>query len=150
MPENVPIPAPSEGESDKEWTPGQLAFIDWYGVPKGHRKPKTQAALARKLKVNEKTLRRWKKLPGFGDALFAASRRYLDLRFPNILGKMGDMAEDGDLAAMRLAGEVTNRFVPVQELRGSVRFGADVLATADEELRAWHEQRRGVEREGEG
>jgi len=126
------------------WTTEQIEVIEWLATPKRNRKPKTQQALARKLGVSRETLSRWKRLPGFGDAVYSEARRCLDGRLPAILDRLGDRAEEGDLAAIRLTLEVTGRYVETRALdvRGTVAmYQAEEFAAAAAFLDEWERKR---------
>jgi hypothetical protein len=60
-----------EQKAEAKWTAGQRAAIAWFALPPAEREPHSQELLAGRLGVNEKTIRRWKRQPGFWDEVNA-------------------------------------------------------------------------------
>lgn len=88
------------------WTPDQMAFQAWLALPPSIREPRSQKELARQLERDPSTLSDWKKLPGFGEAVYALTLRYVLGRMPAALAAQVRMAEAGSLAHMQWLAEV--------------------------------------------
>lgn len=138
-----------EQELQKDWTAEQFQYIQWLSVTKIEKAesdeiPSTQAQLAKTLGVNRRTLQRWKKLPGFQDAVYDEVRRHLDWRLPDILKALGDKATTGDVPAIKLCLEVTGRYQASQEIHLFEReYGADEFKKGSEFCKKYEKERFG-------
>ena len=92
------------------WSANQLKFQEWLATPRFDRIPPTQELLAGELGVHEVTLSRWRRLPGFTEAVNALAREALGARLPDVYGALVRRAETGDVPAIRtileLVGEL--------------------------------------------
>ena len=88
-------------------TKRQRLFADWLATSKYERQPPTQRLLANELGVHERTLSRWKKLPGFMDEVVATARGFIHDRLPEIYAALAREAEKGSYQHIKLALEVT-------------------------------------------
>ena len=52
------------------------AFIDWIAMPSVYRKPETQSDFSKDNKIDEDTLVKWKKRPGFYEEVTRRRRKY--------------------------------------------------------------------------
>ena len=86
--------------TDQRWTARQRHVIEWLALPRRSREPSTQEELAAEIGVTAQTISQWKRLPGFQQAVLQRARRALGYRLPDILGKLGDLAEGGSLGAI--------------------------------------------------
>lgn len=76
--------------------------------------------------------------------MYELARGQLDGRLPEILARLGDQAEGGDLAAIRLTLEVTGRYVERRavDVRGTVStYQAEEYAAAAEFVNDWEKRR---------
>jgi len=149
-------------ELQKDWTAEQFQYIQWLSVTKIERTesatiPKTVTALAKALGVDRKTLQRWKKLPGFQDAVYDEVRRHLDWRLPDILKALGDKAMTGDVPAIALSLKVAGRYQESQRIVLFERkYGADEFKKGSEFCKQYEEEHFGEgagsdpEQKGEG
>lgn len=88
------------------WTTNQVRLQEWLATPRYDRIPPKQEMLAKDLDVSDKTLTRWKKLPGFMDEVRAIARRYLKDDMAEIYGAISREAQKGNYQMARLALEL--------------------------------------------
>jgi len=88
------------------WTTNQIRLQEWLATPRFERIPPKQEMLANDLSVSDKTLTRWKRLPGFMDEVRAISRGYLKNDLPEIYGAISREAQRGNYQMARLALEL--------------------------------------------
>ena len=98
------------------FTAKQLAYIEWLAIGKYERSPATATLLADQMGVNESTLYRWKKLPGFNDAVTKRARELLAEDMPDIYASFKDEAKKGSFQHQKLAFEMTGEYTPKQEV----------------------------------
>ena len=110
MPQKVKNGTNGTSTEAQAWTPKQQQVIEWLAVPKGVRQPSTQEELATQIGVTRRTISRWKKLPGFQEAVCQRSCLLLRDRLPDVLGKLGDLAEAGNLQAIKLVLKAAGLF----------------------------------------
>lgn len=95
-------------QNANKWTPDQERLIAWLALPKAERKPRTQAALATELCIDEATIWRWKNLPGFREAVSKLAREYVQDDIPEILATIRRKAKGGSIPhidrALAMAG----------------------------------------------
>ena len=125
-----------------EWSPSQWRFIELLssqGVSGSHQ---TQGEMAVELGVRAETLSRWKKLPGFADAVYDLAMRHAGARLGRVLDSLAESAEKGNIQAQRLFLEVTGRIKPpggVQNIiSGDFRVEKETVGEkySDEQLRS--------------
>src|SRR5690606_36433952 len=92
------------------WTATQWKLIEWLATPRFERTPPNQEMLAEDLGVNPATLWRWRKKPGFQEAVNSYAREMLINDLPDIYGAIVREAVKGSYQharlALELAGEV--------------------------------------------
>ena len=93
-----------------EFNAGQLRFIDWLAASKYERSPTTEALLARELGIADRTLRRWKLLPGFKQAIRQRAREYLGDDIPEVYAALRREAIKGNFHHIKLALELTGEY----------------------------------------
>ncbi len=103
----------------KKWSAKQLKFQEWLATPRYERVPPTQQLLAQELGVNHTTLSRWKAQDGFMDAVIALSETLLQNDLPEIYGALAREAKQGSFQHIKLALELTGRYVERQEVTGA-------------------------------
>jgi hypothetical protein len=79
------------------WTADQLAFQAWSALPASARRPKSQQGLAVQLGVDETTLGRWKRLPGWHEAVYKLALDHLRLELVAVLEAQVRQARKGSL-----------------------------------------------------
>lgn len=89
-------------ENANKWTPDQERLILWLALPKAEKSPKTQAALAKDLCIDEATIWRWKQLPGFREAVNKLARELVQDDLPEVLGVIRRKAKDGELVYVNM------------------------------------------------
>lgn len=88
------------------WSTNQIRLQEWLATPRYDRIPIKQEKLADELGVSDKTLTRWKKLPGFMDEVRAIARMYLKDDLAEIYGAISREAQKGNYQMARLALEL--------------------------------------------
>ncbi len=83
------------------WTADQQKFQQWLALPRSMRAPGLQQELAIQIGVHESTLCRWKKLPGFQDAVNVIMKDELLLHVPDVLEALVQQAKAGRIEAIR-------------------------------------------------
>lgn len=106
------------------FTANQLRFIEWLASTKYERSPATVKHLADELGVTERTLYRWKQLPGFKEAVTQRARELLGDDLPEIYGALRREAMQGSFQHIKLALELSGEYVETtkQEHTGSLRI----------------------------
>lgn len=94
------------GSEGAIWTTNQIRLQEWLATPRYDRIPPKQERLAAELGVADKTLTRWKKLPGFMDEVRAIARGYLKDDLAEIYGAISREAQKGNYQMARLALEL--------------------------------------------
>ena len=79
------------------WSGEQERVIAWLALPKSERVPKTQKALAAEIGIYEDTICRWKRLPGWGDAVNALALAYVKDDIPDVLAVIRREAKRANL-----------------------------------------------------
>ena len=108
MPDNVKI-----------WTANQVKAQRWLAMPSAERAPTTQGELAAEIGINEATLTRWKAQPGFMDAVYAIAEEYLGGDMHDIYLALRREAKAGSYQHIKLALELTGRYVERKEITGA-------------------------------
>ncbi len=108
----------------KEWSPKQRQLIGWLAVPEDLRDPPTQRELAKRLKVNEVTLSRWKQEPGLTREAATLAREMLADDLPDIYGALVRLAKAGSFQHIKLALEVAGEHTDEVNLNVSDRRSA--------------------------
>lgn len=93
-----------------EWNAGQLRYIDWLAASRYERSPSTEQLLAREIGVTDRTLRRWKHLPGFKQAIRQRAREYLGEDIPEVYAALRREAIKGNFNHIKLALELTGEY----------------------------------------
>lgn len=91
-------------EMSEKWTDAQLRFIEWMSLPKTERKPKTYAQFAEltDIQVDERTLYRWKRLPGFMDEVARVAKEFMKDDVADVLGAIRNNAKKGSVAHVNM------------------------------------------------
>lgn len=90
----------------ENWSEEQRLYMDWQGLPKDKRTPKTEEEFAQQIGVTDRTLRRWKQLPGFWDGVRNEARANLKAAIGRIYGALIQEAESGNFQHIKLALEM--------------------------------------------
>jgi ferric-dicitrate binding protein FerR (iron transport regulator) len=88
--------------TSSSWTDEQQRAIAWLALPRAERVPKTQRQLSAELDVTEETFSRWKRLPGFADAVNQLAKAYVKDDVPDVLGVIRKKAKAGELAYVNM------------------------------------------------
>lgn len=102
-----------------DWTPNQEKFIRWLATPEDLRERRTHADFAESIGVAERTLYRWKELPGLTRAAASLAREMLAGDLPEIYGALVKQAKAGSFQHIKLALEVAEHYVEKHEHSGS-------------------------------
>lgn len=100
------------------WTPDQLKFQAWLAVPPALREPRSQQALAAQLEVHEVTLVNWKKLPGWGDAVYRLAFERLRGELVPVLGAQIAQAKKGSLPHAQWLFQLAGLWEPKAAITG--------------------------------
>ena len=113
--------AEQQNDAKKQYNPEQLLFIQWLANPK---REGTQNEFAVSVNVHFTTLSRWKNIPGFMDAVYNESLKYLEDDLPEIIGAMSKEAKTGNVKAAELVLQLAKKWTPkqIQENTGKVVF----------------------------
>lgn len=106
-------------ENADKWTANQRKFIDWLALPCVKRDPPTQVKLASQLNVNETTLTRWRKLPGFMQEVQELIRENLGDELHEVMFAFKEEAKKGSFQHQKLYFEMLGLHVDKQELTGA-------------------------------
>lgn len=119
----------TESTGVNTWTPDQMLFQAWLSLPSSCRDPKSQKSYAAAHGVAEETLSRWKRLPGWHDAVY-------DLALSHVLGDLVPVlhaqvvqAKKGSLPHAQWLFEVAGKWSPKQRLEHSGSDGAPLVFT---------------------
>ena len=82
--------------------------MDWQALPKDQRTPKTEQEFAKQIGVTDRTLRRWKQLPGFWNGVRDEARANLRSAIARIYNALIKEAEAGNFQHIKLALEMLN------------------------------------------
>jgi hypothetical protein len=109
----------SENVRFEQLNPNQLTYLEWLATSKFERKPATEALLAKELGLNDRTLRRWKQLPGFRDLITWRAREILKDNLSEIYGALSREAIKGSYQHIKLALEATGEYTENIRLTGA-------------------------------
>lgn len=87
----------NESITSISWTDEQQRFIAWLALPRAERQPKTQKDFATQIGIAEDTLCRWKRLPGFADAVNTLAKSYVKDDVPDVLAVIRREAKKANL-----------------------------------------------------
>lgn len=90
----------------ENWSEEQRLYMDWQALPKDERTPKTEAEFAAQINVTDRTLRRWKQLPGFWDGVKNEARANLRSAIGSIYNALIKEAVAGSFQHQKLALEM--------------------------------------------
>lgn len=125
-----------------EFSIKQLIYIDWLAISKYERRPATEQLLAKELKVTDRTLRRWKHLPGFKQAIIKRAREFLGNDLPEVYGALRREAIKGSFYHIKLVLEMTGEYtqkteqtleIKVENPLDKLRSRLDSITTAERE-----------------
>lgn len=102
-------------EMAESWTPKQIRLQEWLSLPRYERVPPTQELLADELGIGWRTITRWKKKPGFAEAVNAIARAGLEKSLPEVYGALIREAEKGSIQHIRLVLELVGALGPEVE-----------------------------------
>ncbi len=99
----------------REWTVEQLAFQRWLAMPRICREPKSAGKFAERLGLERHMLSKWKRLPGWSEAVAALVKSTVfqssDVQ-QRILGSLVREAEQGSFPHQRLYLEAAGIYNP--------------------------------------
>jgi hypothetical protein len=110
----------------EDFSVDQWKYIEWLSSPRYTRVPPTVEMLAASIGVDDSTLYRWSRLPGFQDEVNKLARASIGKALPALYGALLREAESGSYQhlqlAMEMAGEYTRKSEVKQESKGEVRL----------------------------
>lgn len=90
----------------------------WLSLPPALREPRSQRALAAALEVHEVTISDWKKLPGWGEAVYALAFEQLRGELVAVLGAQVAAAKKGSLPHAQWLFQLAGLWEPKAALVG--------------------------------
>jgi len=93
-------------DNSRQWSAGQLEYMAWSALSRGERRPAKESEIAAKIGVDDRTLRRWKQLPGFWDGVRNEARANLRSSIGRIYDALIKEAEAGSYQHVKLALEM--------------------------------------------
>lgn len=112
--------------SMNDFTATQLRYIDWLAASKYERSPMTEQLFAAEIGVTDRTLRRWKQLPDFREAVTKRARELLGDDLPEIYGALRREAGKGNFQHIKLALEMTGEYTERQTIEHSGPGGSPI------------------------
>ena len=119
--------------SKMEWTSKQLAVMQALANPQDGR---SHGQIAIDLGIAQETVSRWKKLPGFSQAVYDLALLNVSTRLAKVLNTLANSAESGNVPASRLLLEITGKIRPggIQNvISGQVNIGKESLGDVIDE-----------------
>jgi hypothetical protein len=102
----------------KPWTADQMKVQAWFSLPPALREPRSQRALAAQLEIHEVTISDWKKLPGWGEAVYALAFERLRGELVPVLGAQIAEAKKGSLPHAQWLFQLAGLWEPRAALTG--------------------------------
>jgi hypothetical protein len=128
---------PSALSGANHWTAAQLRFQGWLATPPGQRQPQSQRAIAHELGVHPTTLSDWKRLEGWGAAVYAIALAELENDLVPILQAQARHAKLGSLPHAQWLFDLAGKWTPRARMEhsGTVRHEhTDLTKLNDTEL----------------
>jgi hypothetical protein len=102
--------AKDPGATPSNWPPQVWELIEWTATPSKLRDPKTEKALAERLGVSDRTLRNWKKKPGFSEEVRRLCRSLLEDKISEYYYALSQEAMKGSLTHIKLVLELLGEY----------------------------------------
>jgi hypothetical protein len=96
----------------KKWSKKQIQFQEWLARPKYARYPPNQELLADEMGVHCVTLSKWKRKPGWVEAVNDLARAGLEQSLPEVYGALIREAEKGSIHHIRTVLELVGQLGP--------------------------------------
>lgn len=100
-----------------QWTRNQRRFIEWVATPDELKEHRKVADFAASIGLERTTLWRWRKLPGFNEAVQQHAMQYLGDALPEVLASFKDMARRGNFQHQKTYFEMLGIYTPPKEQR---------------------------------
>jgi len=111
------LPSPDKAPA-KTWTADQMKVQAWFSLPPSQREPRSQRALAAQLEIHEVTISDWKKLPGWGEAVYTLAFGRLHGELVPVLGAVIAEAKKGSLSHAQWLFQLAGLWEPKAALTG--------------------------------
>lgn len=108
----------------RKWTKKQRDYMAWLSVSKYDRIPSTNQEFGRMIGVTDRTLRRWKELPGFWDQVRNTAREAFRQHIADYYSALAREAAKGSFQHLRLALEMTGEIQP-EDKGVNINIGVD-------------------------
>jgi hypothetical protein len=126
-------------ENVRNWTASQRKYMIWLATPDDDRMPNKHVNMAAEMGVDERTLYRWRKLPGFYAEVNKLVDENLGDAYADVANQLKRLAALGSFQHQKMYLELIGRYVQKQEITG--RDGAalvpvqfiDVVRPAEQE-----------------
>lgn len=99
-------------EQTRNWTITQRRYIEWLALPSMERFPLTQGGFAREVAVNEATLWKWRKLPGFVDEVQKIIKESLGDALHDVMWSFKEQAKKGSFPHQKMYFEMMGLYSP--------------------------------------
>ena len=128
----------------KTWSPQQLQFQVWLASPPSERQPTTQHAFAREVGVHPVTLSEWKRLPGWGSAVYTLAHALLENDLVPILHAQAREARRGSLPHAQWLFDLAGKWSPKHRLEHTGAGGAPLSLTHEFDYGTYQAQFAGL------
>jgi hypothetical protein len=102
----------------RNWTASQRKYMVWLATPDDDRMPNKHVNMAAELGVDERTLYRWRKLPGFYAEVNKIVDENLGDAYAEVANSLKRLASLGSFQHQKMYLELIGRYVAKQEITG--------------------------------
>jgi hypothetical protein len=99
---------------DKNWTTNQRKFMEWLATPEYERQPISQGKFAAQIGIDQQTLSRWKRIPGFWTEVNTLVRETLGDAYYEVVDALKREARKGNFQHQKLYFEMIGEYVQKQ------------------------------------
>lgn len=105
-------------DNGTNWSATQRKYIEWLSTPIDARQPLKHSMLAQELKVGERSLYRWRTLPGFYAEVNKLVDEHLADDYSEIMDSFKREARRGSFQHQKTYFEMLGKYTPKQEITG--------------------------------
>ena len=113
-------------QTETKWTSKQRDFIEWVATPEELREQRRFGDYADAVKVGRTTLWRWRKIPGFNEAVQEYAKQYLGDALPDALMALKDGARRGNFNHLKLYLEMLGMYTQKSEVKQELEITGGV------------------------
>jgi hypothetical protein len=118
-------------ENGKNWTATQRKYMEWLATPLDERMPLRHANLGEHLGVGERTLYRWRDLPGFYAEVNRIVDEHLGDAYADVANALKREATSGSFQHQKMYLELIGRYV--QKIAPTTPDGTEQYTGADDD-----------------